>query len=256
LYAGAESVTTVTQAGADWNFNKESGRPLTLGVFYDQAENNLKMPAGVYQAAGAPKVKTTSYGVGAYVSYRTTPLYVDVILRGSREDFEVEVPFSAVFGTRSTSMAASVEAGGALPGSSAWKVEPQAQLVYQRHKIDDAEDGFGRAIMVSTDASIEARVGVRVWREFVLGKRDIVVSPWLRGSLVYENTSKGTVTLRGRARGPDGVFDNKFDGSVALLDGGLGLVLKHGLRLQVEGAWYHGDRIKGYGGSLGLAYAW
>jgi autotransporter-associated beta strand protein len=256
LYAGAESVTTVTQAGADWNFNKNAERPLTLGVFYDQAENDMEMPAGRYAAAGAPKVKTTSYGVGAYVSYRTRPLYVDVIVRGSREDFEVDVPYSAVFATKSTSMAASLEAGGVLPGSSALKVEPQAQLVYQRHKIDDAEDGFGRAIMVSTDASIEARAGVRVWREFVLGKRDIVISPWLRGSLVYENTGKGTVTLRGRARGPDGIFDNKFDGSVALLDGGFGLALKHGLRLQAEGAWYHGDRMKGCGGSLGLAYAW
>jgi outer membrane autotransporter protein len=250
LYDGAEVRTNVTQAGADWNFGKMSRRPLTLGVYYDHAASDMEM------RAGASRSRTTSHGVGVYGSYRTKPLYVDVILRGSREDFEVDVPFAARFTTKGASMAASAEIGGVLPGGSAWNVEPQAQITYQRHQIDDATDGFGRGISVDGDASAEARAGVRVWREFAAAKREIAFTPWLRASLAHETNGRGAVTMLGRGRGPDAVFDNKFDGSVGMIDGGFGLEWKGGFRLQVEGAWYHGDRLKGFGGGFGAAYAW
>jgi outer membrane autotransporter protein len=250
LYDGAEVRTNVTQAGADWNFGKMSARPLTLGVYYDHAASDMEM------RAGASRSRTTSYGVGVYGSYRTKPLYVDVILRGSREDFEVDVPFTARFTTKGSSMAASIEIGGVLPGGSAWNVEPQAQITYQRHEIAGTTDGFGRGIAVSGDASIEGRAGVRVWREFAAAGRETAFTPWLRASLARETNGKGAVTMLGRGRGPDAVFDNKFDGSVGVLDSGFGLEWKGGFRLQVEGTWYHGDRLKGFGGGFGAAYAW
>jgi outer membrane autotransporter protein len=250
LYEGAEARTNVTQIGADWNFGKMSARPLTLGVYYDYADSNMEMPAG------ASKSRTTSYGIGVYGSYRTKPLYVDVILRGAREDFEVDVPYAARFTTKGTSMAASIELGGALPGTSVWNVEPQARITYQRHEIDGTTDGFGREISVDSTDSIEGRLGVRVWREFVAAKREVVCTPYLRGSLAHEANGKGTVTMLGGGMGPDAVFNNKFDGSVGIIDGGFGLEWKRGFRLQVEGAWYYGDKLEGFSGSFGVAFTW
>ncbi len=250
LYDGAEVRANVTQVGADWNFGKMSARPLTLGVYYDHADSDMEMRARASQS------RTTSYGVGVYGSYRTKPLYVDVILHAARSDYEVDVPFAARFTTKGTSTAASIEIGGVLPGSTAWNVEPQAQIVYQRHEIEDTTDGFGRGISVASAASIEGRAGVRVWREFAAARREIAFIPWVRASLVHEINGRGSVTMLGRGKGPDAVFDNKFDGSIAVIDGGFGLEWKGGFRLQVEGAWYHGDMLKGFGGSFGAAFAW
>jgi outer membrane autotransporter protein len=257
LYDGAEARTNGIQLGGDWNIGKAVERPVTLGVFYDHASSELDMPAG------ASKSTTKSYGLGIYGSYRTKSLYVDVILRNARDEFEVRVPYTGSFSTQGYSMAASVEVGGVLANKSPWNVEPQLQLVYQRHTIDNIVDGMGRDITIDSADSVEGRAGVRLWREFADADRTLAFIPYLRGSIMYEANGKGTVTFlqaitdpENPGRKKDVVFDNKFGGSAGVVDGGFALEWKRGFRLQANGAWYYGDRMEGFSASVAAAFVW
>jgi outer membrane autotransporter protein len=257
LYDGARAKTDGLQAGIELNAIKAGGTPIVIGFWHDQGRGDFEMPGRVSDSV------TKTYGVGAYVSYRTTPFYADLVLRNARENYDVGVAYAQqrhAFGTKGYSMAGSLEIGGVVSGGLPWSIEPQLQAVYQRHRIDDFTDTMGRDIDIATRDSVEGRAGVRVWRKFTgkAGRRSHQsFTPHLRASFVHEANENGAVNfIRGAGITDPVAFRNDLGGSMAMVDAGFMVERSRGLSLQATAAWYEGSRVSGFSANIFGAFAW
>ncbi len=244
LYHHAEARTSGIQIGADWNNKKGSDKPATVGVFYDYAETDMDLDG----KTSSTKAKST--GIGFYASYRPAPLYIDLLIRNSQEDYDIIVPGMPVFSTEGTSIAVSIEAGGVLPVDWSWNIEPQFQAMLQKHKVDAVSDAFDREYAIDSADTIEGRFGVRLWREFSVWSGKGRFASYIRPSLVYEWEGEGAVTVGGRR------FKNVMGGSYGALDAGVSLMLGRHFLINLDGGWYAGSKMNGYAFNAGLSLLW
>ncbi|MDR1010616.1 MAG: autotransporter-associated beta strand repeat-containing protein [Opitutaceae bacterium] len=244
LYNHAQARTRGIQIGADWNNKKGSDRPATIGVFYDYAETHMDMDGKT------SSTKSGSNGAGFYASYRPAPLYIDLLIRGSRENYDIIVPGMPAFSTEGTGIAVSIETGGVLPVDWSWNIEPQLQAMLQKHKVDAVSDAFDREYTIDGAGTIEGRFGVRLWREFPMWNGRGRLAPYIRPSLIYEWEGEGVVSVGGRS------FKNHMGGSYGALDAGVSLMLGGHLLVSVDGGWYAGSKMNGYAVNAGLSLLW
>ncbi len=244
LYHHAEARTRGLQLGGDWNNKKGAEKSVTIGAFYDYAETDMNLDRKTSSTT------SKSNGVGLYASYRPAPAYIDLIVRSSKEDYDIMVPGMPAFSTEGTSIAASIEAGGVLPVDWSWNIEPQLQAMLQRHKVDNACDSFGREYTIDSADTIEGRFGVRLWREISVWSGRGRLSPYARASFVYEWEGEGRVTVAGRS------FCNHMGGSFGSVDAGVSLVLGRHCLINADGGWYAGSKMNGYAFNAGLGFLW
>ncbi|WP_424239031.1 autotransporter-associated beta strand repeat-containing protein [Achromobacter sp.] len=115
--------------------------------------------------------------------------YVDAVIQGTRYDVDNgRSPEGYNLDTRGFGFATSLESGYPFRLNDEWVIEPQAQLVFQKVNLNDADDGAAKIRFNDVD-SLRGRVGVRLARTVELdpgpeGKR--VATTWLRASLVNE----------------------------------------------------------------------
>jgi len=115
--------------------------------------------------------------------------YVDAVIQGTRYDVDNgRSPAGYNLDTRGFGFATSLESGYPFRLNDEWVIEPQAQLVFQKVNLNDADDGAAKIRFNDVD-SLRGRVGVRLARTVELdpgpeGKR--VATTWLRASLVNE----------------------------------------------------------------------
>ncbi len=243
LYDRAKARTTGFQAGADWNNQAAGGEHFfTLGIFYGQAEMDLDLPGKT------SSTNTASDGWGLYGGWQSGPLYVNALIRVSDEDYEIFVPGTQSFRTDGSSRAAALEVGVKLPTGWAWNIEPQAGAVVQKHKVSAPADSMGRSYAIEAADALAARAGVRIWRDFSLwgGK----FSPYARASVTYDWDGRGAIRVAGLQ------FDDYFGGSTGALDAGTTFALGRHFILNLEGGWYAGAKLDGYGFNAAAAWRW
>ncbi|WP_068770256.1 autotransporter outer membrane beta-barrel domain-containing protein [Termitidicoccus mucosus] len=244
LYNKARARTKGVQVGGDWNNKASTDDYFTIGMFYDYAETDMDLDGKTSSTT------TKSHGVGLYASYRPGVVYADVIIRSAQEDYEIVVPGTRSFATEGTSIAASIEVGGRLPVEWSWNIEPQAQAVVQKHKVDNPTDAMGREYTIESADTLEGRVGVRIWRDIFVWNGGKRLTPYVRASLVYDWDGRGSVMVAG------GKFDNYIGGSIGMIDAGASLQLAKHFDINIDGGWYAGSKLNGYTFNAALSLLW
>ncbi|OAM89807.1 autotransporter outer membrane beta-barrel domain-containing protein [Termitidicoccus mucosus] len=242
-YEGTESHTAGVQVGGDWSLALGGAGRLTLGLFYDYARTDMTLPFA------DSSTETESHGFGGYAAYKVGAWFANGLFRMGREDYTVSMLRTPAFVMEGDSWAASIEAGRVFEVDSRWRVEPQVQLSWQGHSIDDVTDKFGRTFVVDSVSSFDARAGVRLWEEYQW-KPGLLITPYARLGAAYEFKGRGRVTVAGTP------FENDLSGLNGLFDAGLAMQLGKGLSLHLDGSWYLGRKLDGYSFNLGAAYAW
>ncbi len=249
LYKGAKSNTYGVQVGGDFAIT-DDGRTLTLGAFYDYATSDIDLPDGI------SSTRTESNGAGVYIDYKMDDFHGNIILRGSVEDYDVEIPNTPKFTMKGNSWAAAVELGYLIEGGAEWNVEPQVQLTYQTHSIDDAVDSFERRFSLDSADSLEGRAGLLVWQEYAW-HGILRIKPYMRASIVKEFKGDTVLYVSERyATEPAETFENTIGGGYGVVDAGFAMELGRGFNLYGEAAWYIGGKVEGYSINLGLGRAW
>lgn len=116
------------------------------------------------------KGEVNGYGVGLYATWfgqATTDLgpYVDTWFQYAWFDSNVRGDQLPKVDYRSQAWNASVEAGWALPlGATPWRVEPQAQAVWVRHRGVSVNEPGGTQVTGGDTKGVVTRLGMRVFR--------------------------------------------------------------------------------------------
>ena len=173
------------------------------------------MPAAATQAT-----RSSTASLGGYWTRIDATAGTDAIIQGTQYHVDNALarhPASDVR-TRGHGCRASLESGYPSGLNEEWVIEPQAQLVYQKINLNDANDGVARVRFSDVD-SLRGRVGVRVARMVELdssGQNRRVATTWLRASLVNEFLAKpatafssqgGEVPFRADLRGLSAQFN-------------------------------------------------
>jgi outer membrane autotransporter protein len=249
LYKGARADIWGAQAGGDIVVSAGK-RTLTFGAFCDFAKTDMSLPDAVSSTG------MTSNGAGVYMDYKAGSFYLNALARAGRDDYEVTVPGAPRIDMDGNSWAAALTLGWLIEGRKECNVEPQVQLAWQTHSINDAVDAFDRQFSLDSADSLEGRAGLLVWWDFIRG-RTLRFRPFVRGSVVME--FEGRTALRVGERysdAPAAVFANDFGGGYGVVDAGFSLALGRGVSLYGEGSWYVGGKIGGHTFNLGLGKAW
>ncbi|AZW24949.1 autotransporter BatB [Bordetella parapertussis] len=185
------------QLGADL-YARSSGTRHTdaFGVFggYATVRGDVHgLARGEIQAVGTSTLRATQ--LGAYWTH-TGPggWYIDTVLAGTR--YRQQTKSSAQVGavSRGWGMTASVEAGYPWQLNPRWRIEPQAQVVYQQLGIANGADRVSTVSYKTPDA-LTARLGTRLSGQYAYGKAQL--RPFMGVSLLHDFTGADTVTFAG-----------------------------------------------------------
>ncbi|KAG1437356.1 hypothetical protein G6F57_020280 [Rhizopus arrhizus] len=152
--------------------------------------------------------------------------------------------------TNGSTFTASVETGMPFPVSQNWSLEPQAQLLYQRTRVDDFNDDISR-ISLSNDNSLTGRIGGRLHGAYESGGTQW--RPYVRANLWRTFSGTNRVVL-----GDDGVDTPRGSTAVELA---LGVTAQMTDRLGFYGKVAYTTSVdSGYvrstTGQVGVRYAW
>lgn len=86
----------------------------------------------------------------------------------------------------------SAEVGYPIPVAGNWVVEPQAQAIYQKVRLDSQDDGISH-VSFDSDTAWTGRVGARLKGRYEVGGRPL--EPYLRANIWHTFTGTDTVTF-------------------------------------------------------------
>ncbi|QYX49004.1 autotransporter outer membrane beta-barrel domain-containing protein [Pseudomonas tussilaginis] len=140
-------------------------------------------------SAGDSKVRATGLG-GYWTHYGPAGWYLDGVLQFNHFDIQAHPQDLPRFNTKGKGITASLEAGYPfkLNKDESLKIEPQAQVIVTKVKIDDAHDAGANVRFEDVD-SLTGRLGVRIdkdmFREDDKGKLHRT-NVWVRPSIWHE----------------------------------------------------------------------
>lgn len=150
----------------------------------------------------------------------------------------------------------SLEAGHPFSLGTGWRLEPQAQLVWQDTGINADADGYSQ-VSFDDSRSVTGRLGIRLLRERSLAERD--TSVWLRGD-VWHGFDDGGGT---RIAALDGTNVTYIDGQQAgtWIELGLGgsLQFDASARMFAEFRYFQdvdGPELDGFNLNIGVKWQW
>lgn len=119
--------------------------------------------------------------------------YLDAVLQYTHLDGRARSDRGDKLNIDGHAWTASLESGYPIVLSAHWTVEPQAQLIAQKVKLDSASDSVSR---VSHDAQVEltGRLGVRLEGAFK-GSSDLLLQPYAQVNLWHGDGGRDTLTF-------------------------------------------------------------
>jgi outer membrane autotransporter protein len=119
--------------------------------------------------------------LGGYATWMdASGLYADAVLQAGRHRTTVRPDGNPSASGRAESLAASIEAGKSFPLAANWRIEPQAQLIYQRSRFDDVLIS-GANVRQDADGGWIGRLGVRIQGDIATGAGRL--QPYARANL-------------------------------------------------------------------------
>ncbi|CAJ0817862.1 hypothetical protein LMG19087_03238 [Ralstonia wenshanensis] len=243
------------QFGADvYQRQREDGSHDHAGGYF--ATGRIAADVTHADGADAGRDSVNANTVGLYwTHFGPSGWYLDGVVQGTRYDADASPHGVNGLKTHALGYAASLEAGYPIALSPQWRVEPQAQLVYQRAAFADANDGAADVRFNSVNSML-GRLGVRVskrWGESPERQH----TAWVRANVWHEFRGQTGTQMSS----PDGgfvPFTSQLPSTTLELTGGLtAQVAKNGVFYASLGYQVSADRrLHGVNGKAGVRWGW
>lgn len=203
--------------------------------------------------AGSNGINATTVGV-YWTHFSPSDWYIDAVAQGMRYDVKSSPTRMAGLTSHGLGYALSLETGYPIALANRWRVEPQAQLIYQRIGLADGADAAAQ-VRFGNAQSLLGRVGVRVakdWGDTPERPR----STWFRASVWQE--FRGTSTTSFSSADGWVPFTSSMPATVVDLQAGVtaqftrtaSFYASVGYQISTDG------RLHGYDGKLGVRWNW
>jgi outer membrane autotransporter protein len=204
--AGVHNGGLATGRGAHFDY-RLGGMQIGAGLYQVESFAGSIATSGLYATIGTGaadvsrpfgrlatgKFDLNGYTLGGYTTYRWDRAYVDVVAQATRFTGKSSSNLGQSSDAQGWGFTGSIEAGYALGDMAGWKIEPQAQLVYQHIFLSDMRDGYGIAKFGDQDV-LTGRLAIKASRSFLLDSGTLV-NAWGRVSLSYVAGDLGTLTV-------------------------------------------------------------
>lgn len=203
--------------------------------------------------AGSDRFDAYSVGASATWSSRNEA-YVDAVVQATSYDARAGSRELGWLQTDGVGYAASLEIGVPYVLGKGWRIEPQAQVVYQSIDLDTAADPAAQVRFAGAE-SRAWRLGARAARHWdrADGRR---VSAWFRGNAWHESRGEAKIEVSSQ----DGfvAFRSRTGGTWYEFNAGIDAELSAGLALYANLGYQDaaGDGIESVNGNLGLRMNW
>ncbi|MET4728051.1 outer membrane autotransporter protein [Lysobacter enzymogenes] len=203
--------------------------------------------------AGTSRFDTYSFGASA-TWYAAGGAYLDAVAQAGAYDARAGSRDLGWLKTDGVGYAASIEGGMAYTLGKGWRIEPQAQVVYQSIDLDTAADPAAQ-VRFDRSESLAWRLGARASRRWDNdgGHR---VSMWFRGNLWRETRGDSKIEVSSS----DGFvpFRSRIGGSWYELGAGIDVALAERVALYADFGYEKaaGDGIESANGNVGVRMSW
>lgn len=241
------------QLGQDLYARRVAGGQHRLGLLggYTWARGDTHGSAGGIAGAATGRLRLNGYSVGGYWVYTgNSGWYVDTVLMNTWLDVKTDSKGRGDADTHGQTFSASLESGYPFRLSERWNLEPQAQLIYQRTRIDGFNDGISD-VRIRNDNAVTGRIGARLQGRFEDGR-----AQWLPYAMV--NLWRTFAGTNGIVFGADTVDAERSATSVELAAGttvalspALALHGKLGYSMSVDSHY-----LRSAAAHIGLRYTW
>ncbi|KAB0519400.1 autotransporter outer membrane beta-barrel domain-containing protein [Pseudomonas extremorientalis] len=182
------------QAGSDvYTATDDSGRTHRVGLFVSHStlKGSVKGFNGGWQDLDAGKTTLRADSLGVYWTLiGANQAYLDLVLTGSRFNGNNESDRGVKMKTRGHNITASAEVGWPVQVTQDWKVEPQAQLIVGKTKLDSQNDGISD-VKYDADTSVTSRLGVRLRGDYNV--RGMPWQPYARANVWHASAGDNSV---------------------------------------------------------------
>ncbi len=220
-------------------------------VGHSTLKGNVKGFNGGWQDKDAGKTTLRGDSLGVYWTLiGANQAYLDLVLMGTRFNGNNESNRGVKMKTRGHNLTASAEIGWPLPVTRQWVVEPQAQVIVGKTRLDSQNDGISR-VSYEADTTLTTRLGVRLRGDYQW--RSLPFQPYARANVWHSRAGQNTATFEGHT-----AIDTEQQAST--LDVSVGATLKVAEHLSIYGeAGYRrnldSQADNGRQGTLGLRMA-
>ncbi|MEI4480644.1 MULTISPECIES: autotransporter family protein [unclassified Phyllobacterium] len=204
------------QAGLDiLRSESENGHRNIAGLFFGYAnmDGDVKGQALGWNDLATGDLNLDATSVGAYWTHiAPSGWYLDGIVMGSWFGGDATSSRGIGIDIDGSGVTASIEGGIPIALSENWKLEPQAQLIWQHLSLDDANDLFS-PVSFDTEDAFTGRIGVRLQGKYATATG--TWQPYLKANLWREFSGSDSVYF-----GSDGI-DTDYESTSLELGGGV-----------------------------------
>lgn len=216
----------------------------TYGTMDADVDHNL-----LEQRFRAGKVKMTNYSIGAYwTHFEPDGAYLDAVVQATWYNMKLRSLRLPAIKTDGFGFAASLEGGYPIRFDEDWRLEPQAQLIYQALSIDSFDDPGAHVRFYDLD-SLTGRIGLRLANSGDL-------QGWLRGNIWHEFLGNSKTEFSSA----DGFVPFRSDPPVTWWQIGLGTSLLVDPKLTIFGQGSYESAFDGdshaWQGKIGVRINW
>lgn len=191
-----DSSTTGFQVGTDlFTLATDNGQVHHAGFFvgHSRLKGDIKGFNDGWQDKDAGSTTLRSDSLGVYWTLiGANRAYLDLVLMGSRLDGHNESDRGVKMKTRGHNVSASAEVGWSFPVVANWVVEPQAQLIIGKTKLDSQNDGISD-VAYKADTTVTSRLGARLRGDYQVS--GMPLQPYARANIWLTRGGKNTVTF-------------------------------------------------------------
>lgn len=242
------------QAGADLaGWESENGHTDRIGVFAGMTSmnGNIRGQALGWNDLGVGKLGLNGTSVGAYWSHvGPGGWYLDGVAMGTWYGGSANSVRGVGIGLDGGGLTLSLEGGYPIALADGWRLEPQAQVIWQHIGLSSTEDTFS-SVSFNLDDTVTGRVGVRLEGDVMLG--DIALEPYLKANLWHGFGGTDTVSFGGDA------ISTTMGGTSLELGGGVVAKLSDTVSLFATGDYttnLGGQSQHAFEANIGLSIKW
>ncbi|QDG60414.1 autotransporter outer membrane beta-barrel domain-containing protein [Pseudomonas sp. NIBRBAC000502773] len=193
-----DSSVTGFQVGTDlYASTYDNGLTQRSGFFvgHSTLKGNVKGFNGGWQDKDAGKTTLRGDSLGVYWTLiGANQAYLDLVLMGTRFDGNNESDRGVKMDTHGHNVTASAEVGWPFAWVADWVVEPQAQLIIGKTRLDKQNDGISD-VAYDADTNVTSRLGVRLRGDYRV--RGMPLQPYVRTNVWHSSAGQNTVTFNG-----------------------------------------------------------
>ena len=209
--------------------------------------------------AGSIAMEAVSLG-GYWTHYGPSGWYVDAVTQGTWYDSDAHSATGPALHTNGLGWAGSLEGGYPIALAQRLSLEPQAQLIYQRVRLNDGSDLDALVSFDNADA-LQGRLGARLVERWDVGTptQPRPLDTWLRANLWHEFLDGTDTTFAGLTGANALTFAAPLKGTWAEIGGGATGAIAPNTTLFATTAYQHnidGNHQFAWTGRAGVTMRW